>query len=109
MRVKSKLGDYDVNFWDDIESMIKQIGDGNDIVWIVDENVYSRYNIFDHRPACQPVTHLVCNEELKSFEWISSIVDHFARMKVKSTTTVIAVGGGTLQDAIGFVCSIYNR
>ena len=43
------------------------------------------------------------------FEYISFLIDHFARMKVKSTTTVIAVGGGTLQDAVGFVCSIYNR
>jgi len=109
MRVKSKLGEYNVSYWNDISTMVRDIGLNSDIVWFVDDNVYSRYNMFSHRPKSEPVTTLVCNEELKSFEYISLIIDHLARMKVKSTSTVIVVGGGTLQDAVSFACSIYNR
>lgn len=111
MRIKSKLWDYDVRYLGDIESLVKDISNNNnDLAWIIDDNVYTNYyNLFQNIPVCEPVTHIHCDESTKSFENIYNILNHFFRMKVKSSTTIIAVGGGTLQDAVGFACSIFHR
>lgn len=106
MRITSKLRDYYVEFHEKIELAIQSASKSENPLWIIDANVHNFY------PQLRNIPNsflLVCNEETKSFEYIDTIIDKFAGYKVRPISTVIVVGGGTLQDAASFVCSIYNR
>lgn len=103
MIIKSKLRDYSVSFYDDVSTLVQSLPT-LDVMWIVDDNV--RLKWCQHFPKYRT---FISNEQNKSFENLSNLIDWFVISQVKKTTKIIAVGGGTLQDAVGFVCSIYNR
>lgn len=49
------------------------------------------------------------NEQLKDFNSIGSIIAKLVEMKLRRTDKIIAVGGGTVQDCVGFIASILYR
>ena len=48
-------------------------------------------------------------EPTKSLDVISTLYDHMVRMQADRRTTVLAVGGGVIGDAAGFLASTYGR
>jgi 3-dehydroquinate synthase len=49
------------------------------------------------------------NEDLKSWRGLEKIFDEFAAKKVNTQTKLVVIGGGVLQDAVGFCASVYCR
>ena len=49
------------------------------------------------------------NEDLKSWRGLEKIFDKFAEKKVNTQTKLVVIGGGVLQDAVGFCASVYCR
>jgi len=48
-------------------------------------------------------------ESLKAWEGVSDIINTFQSLGITRQDRVLVIGGGTMQDAFGFVCSIYSR
>jgi 3-dehydroquinate synthase len=49
------------------------------------------------------------DEKLKSWESIGKIITKFQELGIGREDHILVVGGGTMQDAFGFVCSVYHR
>lgn len=107
MRIKSKIKDYNVIFFDSVSDLMSKV-DKTNTLWIIDDNVHNYWSKEVNFESLEYFT-LHCNEDLKSFENVYLLIDKFAHYKVNNNTTIITVGGGTLQDAVGFACSIYHR
>lgn len=103
LKVKSNLNDYKITFHDTVEELLNILDKQS---WfIIDKNLKQYYN-FDLLPN---KIFYECNENTKSFDHIEILLKTFTQNQFKSNTEVIIIGGGTLQDVVGFCCSIYSR
>jgi 3-dehydroquinate synthase len=103
INVKSKIKDYSVNFVS-LSEIHKLIGEDYHLA-VVDKNVanyFSKFNSGD-------VIILDTDEDLKSWRGLEKIFDEFAEKKVNTQTKLVVIGGGVLQDAVGFCASVYCR
>lgn len=99
--VKSKLHDYSVEFTD-INSIVK-LYQQSKIVTIIDQNVYNLYPYFTNAIAID------CIEQNKNLNYCTNIFNKFIDSNIKIDNTILAIGGGILQDIIGFCASTYCR
>lgn len=103
INVKSKIKDYSVNFVT-LEEIYQLISEDYHLA-VVDQNVanfYPKFGIGD-------LIVIDTNEDLKSWRGLEKIFDKFAEKKVNTQTKLVVIGGGVLQDAVGFCASIYCR
>lgn len=56
-----------------------------------------------------PCLAIGATEETKSLEGAARVVDFLAENRAGRATTVVAVGGGVVQDVTGFACGIFKR
>jgi 3-dehydroquinate synthase len=102
IKIKSRSGNYSVHF-----KSLEEVSDfckGKTVV--IDSNVYDLYQkIFQD---CDLIK-FTCVEENKTLEGSTHILNEFLKRKIKSNGDIVAIGGGILQDAVGFACSIYCR
>jgi 3-dehydroquinate synthase len=100
--IKSKLKNYQINEFDDFENFL-EYASAFDLI-IVDTSLkgYFEYRI-------SGVYYLECTEITKSWERLKDILDIFVENRISKKSKIIIVGGGVLQDAASFCCSIFNR
>jgi len=100
--IKSRFGDYQVKFHQDILSIKEEVKSS---IVIVDYNVYKLYeDSFDKN-----VILFDAVEQNKTLEGAQHIFRELIKRGVKSNGKVFVVGGGVLQDVAGFACSTYCR
>lgn len=102
--VKSVLGNYTIEFVDAL-STIQSLIDVDNTFTFIDENVKKLY------PSLQRKSNVTvkCIESNKTYEMSQEILSKMVELGVKSNSTVVVIGGGILQDLVGFCCSVYNR
>jgi 3-dehydroquinate synthase len=105
IKIKSRFGQYDVSFVETIEQISNKICE--DDVVIIDSNVYNLYKEF--HLSKNLIIKLNCLESNKTLEGAIEIFQKLIQNKIKSNANIFAIGGGILQDVVGFVCSIYCR
>ena len=101
--VKSKIKDYSVNFTS-IDEIHKLIAEDYHLA-VIDSNVAKYFPEF----ALGDLIVLDTDEDLKSWRGLEKIFDRFAAKKVNTQTKLVVIGGGVLQDAVGFCASVYCR
>lgn len=70
---------------------------------IIDKNLKDIVN------SVPNIHYLECNEYLKSFNNLEIIINLFIQNNINRKSNIIIIGGGVLQDAVSFVCSIFSR
>jgi 3-dehydroquinate synthetase len=103
INVKSKIKNYSVNFVS-LSEIYKLIGEDYHLA-VVDKNVahcFPKFGLGD-------LIVIDTNEDLKSWRGLEKIFDKFAEKKVNTQTKLVVIGGGVLQDAVGFCASVYCR
>ena len=102
--IKSKLSDYHINFIDSLNDIIQIVNQPNTIL-IIDKNVSILY------PTITSDNMLVIEstEQAKTLANCSYVLDHLTSHRANILTKVVAVGGGVIQDLVGFCASIYCR
>jgi 3-dehydroquinate synthase len=104
LNIKSKLLDYDVKFINSFDE-INYYTNQNNTITIIDKNVSLLYNFLN-----KPDNIIIeSDEEVKTFTGINYLLDEFTKRKVNIKTKLIVIGGGVLQDLVGFCASIYCR
>jgi len=103
INVKSKIKDYSVNFVS-LSEIYKLIGEDYHLA-VVDKNVAHCFPEF----GLGDLIVIDTNEDLKSWRGLEKIFDKFAEKKVNTQTKLVVIGGGVLQDAVGFCASVYCR
>lgn len=102
LKINSKLTNYEVSFYSikEIVNLIK------DHTIVIDSNVYNLYqNYFKDLDCIQ----YFCEENRKTLDGTSKLLEEFISRKLKVNSKVAVIGGGILQDVVGFACSIFCR
>ena len=104
LNVNSKFRDYKIKFCTEINNLKSYIDTPNTVV-VLDKNIKILYpelpwgsNIF-----------IDCNENAKTLKGAEDLLRIFIEKKVNIRTKLLVVGGGILQDLVGFCASIYCR
>lgn len=104
INMHSILGNYDVEFTKSI-SEIENLIDAPNTFTFIDRNVSNLY------PSLYRSKNIEIDsiEENKTMEYSNIILQNMINMGVNSNSTILVIGGGILQDLVGFCCSVYNR
>ena len=106
-QVKSTFGNYLVEF-SSHQIFIDQ-SDHKKTILVIDKNIYQFYkDSFSNFPE-KNILIIDSSEESKSFEYSTTLLNDLLNLKIKKDYTLIAIGGGTLQDITAFVASIIYR
>ena len=105
LNIKSANKDYQVNFYKEIDDIIKSIKDKK-AFYLIDENVYLFYkDYFKYKPRLV----VPALETSKTLDYASNIFDHLINRDFKSDVHLVVIGGGILQDLGGFIASTFCR
>lgn len=104
LKIKSKVSNYQLGFVDTIQEIEQQIDQPNTITFI-DSNVNLLY------PSLQRESNivLVSSESAKSYAGVGDVLQLLTERRANIQTKLVVIGGGVLQDLIGFCASIYCR
>ncbi len=102
--IDSKLKNYHVEFIDSLDKIIHINNCENTIVYI-DENVSKLYPLLDRDTTIK----INCIEDNKNLFGCQKIFESLVARKANINTKIIAIGGGILQDLVGFCASTFCR
>ncbi len=71
---------------------------------VTDENIAKLYNIYGEN-----VYYIPQGEQTKNFLTVQDLCRWFLQRNLKRNQMVVAVGGGSVGDTVGFACSIFKR
>jgi len=102
--LNSVLGNYQVRFLDEL-CTIESLIDTENTFTFIDKNVQELY------PTLYRKNNIVvdCIEANKTFSMADILLKQMMDIGVKSNSAILVIGGGILQDVVGFCCSVYNR
>jgi 3-dehydroquinate synthase len=110
LSIRSLQWDYEVDFADTINEALEKLGDVPEACVVIDAEV-ERLHGAALRPMLDRYPALVVepSEEAKSLRGVERLVDWLIEQRVVRSGTVIAVGGGCIQDLVSFTSHIYYR
>jgi 3-dehydroquinate synthase len=104
LTVKSKFNDYTVEFVDNINKIFEQIEQENYMVFM-DANIDRLYPLLRNKNNII----VICTENMKNLQGANIIFNALIEKKCNVNTKLIVIGGGILQDMVGFCASTYYR
>ena len=108
--IRSAQWDYPVTFHSTISDGITFVGDTSEVLVVVDANVLDL-----HEQALKPLTGAFPTlavdptEEAKSLAGVTTLVQWLIDQRAVRSATIIAIGGGCIQDLVSFTSHIYYR
>ncbi|MEM7600087.1 MAG: 3-dehydroquinate synthase family protein [Verrucomicrobiota bacterium] len=82
---------------------------GSEAIYIFDKNVDDLYSLQKRVPSDR-ILVVEASEKLKSYpEGVTQVLEFFTNCHATRNTRVVAVGGGIIQDVVGFAASVYFR
>ena len=107
--VKSRFVDYEVLFVNDFVAPLTQSA-VNDTIFIVDRKVFGLYESqFETVLAEEKVILIDALETNKNIDYCQVIITRLIKSEIKRNYTIVAVGGGIIQDISAFIASILYR
>lgn len=71
---------------------------------VTDEKIAKLYNVYGEN-----VYYIPQGEQAKNFQTVQDLCHWFLQRNLKRNQTVVALGGGSVGDTVGFACSIFKR
>jgi 3-dehydroquinate synthase len=104
LEIQSKISNYSIHFIENL-NVIKTLIDQPNTITFIDSNVSKLY------PELYRESNIVveCTENVKTLDGTHSIFDNLIERKANIQTRLVVIGGGILQDLIGFCASTYCR
>lgn len=104
IKIKSKINDYELNFINTLEDIIT-ISNKENTITFIDNNVLKLY---PDLALTNPIS-VECFEHTKEFYGVNFVINSLIKKNANVNTKLIVIGGGILQDLVGFCASIYAR
>lgn len=110
LEIYSQQGNYPVSFHTSITDGISALGTLSEAYVVIDSEVFAH-----HRAALAglaerfPTLILDATENTKSLVGVARLVNWLIEQRAVRSCTVVAVGGGTIQDLVSFTAHIYYR
>ena len=109
LTIRSRLGDYVVDFRDDAD-WAAELSELDNAFFVVDELVWRLHGEGSLAPLATRPLHLVsATEETKTLDGIAALCDAMIAQAARRNAVVVSVGGGVVQDATGFLASVIYR
>ena len=105
--VHSGIKNYSVNINSDSVSYIKNEITNNNNIAIIDKFIFEYY--FKDIKNKKRILIIKSSEKIKNLTTSNYIIDFFIRNKVTKIDKIYAIGGGIIQDLVGYSSYIYKR
>jgi 3-dehydroquinate synthase len=108
--IRSAMGDYQVDFWEDLSQALELIDQCASPLIVIDRNVARLYHDHLHTLEKRYPTLLVdALETTKTIDGVASLVTWLQENGANKKSTLIAIGGGIIQDLCAFTAHTYYR
>jgi 3-dehydroquinate synthase len=108
LRIKSTFGDYPVNEIVDEDSLQEHLSQLADAFFLVDSNVLSLANLKSILPK-ERTLRIEATEGTKNLDSVGAISSWLANNHANKQSTLVAIGGGIVQDLATFTAAVYFR
>lgn len=109
MTIQSGQGDYEVCFVPDVREAMDRLAGGKEAFVLLDE----RIRLFYPEPLAGleafPIHAIPATEQEKTMDGVGRFLDFLQRHGANKKSTVVAVGGGIIQDIATFAAHVYYR
>lgn len=109
LSIASAQGDYEVTFHQSSEEAVRAAAELPDPFFLIDRNVRSLYQRELAPALSRRVLELDANEEVKTLRGVGKVVEFLQESNATKKSTVVAIGGGIIQDLATFCSHIYYR
>jgi len=103
--IKSLHGNYNVTTGVEFGEITNFLTNNKDVILFVDENVLIHWPILN---GFNPIS-VTANEETKTMVGVQPLIDAMIERGANPKSKIMAIGGGVVQDAVGFIASIWCR
>lgn len=108
--IHSLQWNYEVEFFTDVHSAAEAALATEDVFFVCDENVARQYSEqLAPLMAGHPTYVVAANEETKSLSGVGLLVNWLIENRAIRTATIVAIGGGCIQDLVSFTAHVYYR
>ncbi|MDX2470043.1 MAG: 3-dehydroquinate synthase [SAR324 cluster bacterium] len=108
--IKSHQGNYSVDFFSTLAPLVEQIEKTAGALVAIDKNVYDLYESFFAGLAAKvPLMTIEANEDNKTLKGAEEVLLFLQKNNATKVTEVFAIGGGIIQDIVGFAAHLYYR
>lgn len=104
--IKSNIKNYQVFFFYDYLKVVKKYNSKNNY-FIIDKNIFQKF--IENKIKIKNLKIISSNETTKEYKYTTNLLNYFKRQKINNKMKIILIGGGSMQDLVSFVCSIYHR
>ena len=74
--------------------------------YLIDKNVYKKIL---KKKISGKIFVLNTSEKIKSYHEVGHIIKQLTKLNIRKDSTIVAIGGGIVQDVAGFISSILFR
>ena len=108
--IRSRQGDYQVEFVTDVIALVGQLRRCPASVVVIDQNVADLYaGVLERLTNELPSYLIAATEEEKTLTGIAKILSFMQKERSTRQSTLIAIGGGVVQDIATFASHVYYR
>jgi len=104
--INSGIKDYSINIYNDSVNSIKKEVVKNKIA-IIDKFIFDKY--FSDLNNKKRILVIKSSEKIKTIETSNHIINFFIKENVTKSDCIYAIGGGIIQDLVGYSCYVYKR
>lgn len=108
-RVLSAQGDYPVEFYESVEELSNKVTWPEDSYFLVDRKIWELYGSKLEFVNNKKILLLEAEETTKSMQGVTHVIEWLNQMGATKSSSVVAVGGGVIQDIATFVSHVYYR
>lgn len=109
LTIHSKLKIYSVHFVENLADVLRGHNEGGDF-FLVDRNVFEQHKglLAESLPRERTV-FIEVSEKNKSMEFCSNLIEDLVERNIRRDQSIVAIGGGIVQDISSFTASILYR
>jgi len=110
LEIKSLHHDYKVTFDESVDNIAKYIDSYPNSVVVMDRRIQELYGDRISIATNNMPVHLVtADETTKTLDGVQELIDWLLERNCNRSTTIIAIGGGIIQDLVTFTSNIFYR
>lgn len=110
LSIKSHQKTYPVSFFNDAAALLDRLLTIENAIAVIDQNVQSLYPTFAKQLSNQiPLISIEATEENKTLTGLQQVLDFLSQNNATKKTTLLAIGGGIIQDIVTFAAHLYYR
>ena len=109
IQINSNSKNYNVVFDKTLENL-KTLSNEPNVMYLIDKKVWNLYQtIFFNDISTEKVILIEALEDNKDYFALGEIVQQLTTIQAKKNLTLVAIGGGIIQDITGFIASVLYR